>query len=63
MEQHPGAQKAAGLSAGEAAAATKRPSATVRGYVQTAGTSGAANTTTVFVNKLPKPEDIWTDFN
>ena len=37
MEQHPGAQEAAGLSAGEAAAAEERPDGptTVRGYVHT----------------------------
>lgn len=35
MEQHPGAQEAAGLSAGEAAATAERPSTTVGGYVQT----------------------------
>lgn len=31
MEQHPGAQEAAGLSAGEAAAAAERPRTAVRG--------------------------------
>lgn len=30
LEQHPGAQEAAGLSAGEAAAAAERPGAAVR---------------------------------
>lgn len=35
MEQHSGAQEAAGLSAGEAAAAAERPRTTVRRYVQT----------------------------
>jgi len=34
MEQHPGAQEAAGLPAGEAAAAEERPSSTVLRYVQ-----------------------------
>lgn len=34
VEQHPGAQEAAGLPAGEAAAAPEGPSATDRGYVQ-----------------------------
>lgn len=47
MEQHSGAQEAAGLSAGEAAAAEERPSCptTVRGYVYTSelGTFRAAN--------------------
>lgn len=33
MEQHPGAQKAAGLAAGAAAAATEGPGAAVCGYV------------------------------
>lgn len=35
MEQHPGPQEAAGLAAGEAAAAAERPGATVCGYVRT----------------------------
>lgn len=35
MEQHSGSQEAAGLSAGEAAAAAERPRSTVRGYGQT----------------------------
>lgn len=35
MEQHPGAQETAGLSAGETAAAAERPNTTIRGYVQT----------------------------
>ena len=33
MEQHPGAQEAAGLAAGEAAAAAERPRAAVGWYV------------------------------
>lgn len=43
MEQHPGAQEAAGLSAGEAAAAAERPGAAVRGYVHTRERAPAAN--------------------
>lgn len=37
MEQHPGAQEAAGLSAGEAAAAAEGPRAAVRRYVHPGG--------------------------